>query len=356
MNAVTSSTATTTPADREQPRRGRRILRRAGLGCLGVIGVLVACAVFGLVYEAVMAPGDAARYPAPGQRVDIGGYSLHLCCTGEGSPTVILEAGFGAWSTDWATAQPGLSRIARTCSYDRAGLGWSDPGPAPRDPEHIAIELHTLLTNAGIEGPYVLAGHSIGGKHIRMFTELYPDEVLGLVFVEARHESAEPVGRTPEQNQQDREAFESSLNFYRVLRDTGIARIIGLPLSRMLIPGVENVPDDVQYENVLLGVRESTLRTQIAESPATTYSDDKLRAARPLGNLPVVVLSAGRALQQASNWETVQKNLVALSTNSRWTIIENSLHNIAFDDPDAVIAAVQDVIQSAQTGQPLASR
>jgi len=303
-----------------------------------------------------MAPGDAARYPAPDQRIDIGGYSLHLNCTGAGSPTVILEAGFGAWSTDWATAQPGLSRVTRTCSYDRAGLGWSDPGPEPRDPEHIAIELHTLLTNAGIEGPYVLAGHSIGGKHIRMFTELYPDEVIALVFVDARHESAEPVGRTPEQNQQAREAYESSLNFYRVLRDTGLARVFGVPLSRLLVPGVENIPDDVLYENGLFGVRESTLQTMIAESPATTYSDDKLRAARPLGDLPVVVLTAGLELQRDSNWEMVQKNLVALSTNSRWTIVENSLHNVAFDDSDAVITAVQDVIQAAQTGQPLASR
>jgi pimeloyl-ACP methyl ester carboxylesterase len=336
--------------------RGRRALRRTGLGCLGIIGVMIACAVFGMVYEAVMASSDAARYPAPGQRVDIGGYSLHLYCTGEGSPTVILEAGFGAWSTDWAATQPGLGKIRRTCSYDRAGLGWSDAGPGPRDPEHIAMELHTLLTNAGIEGPYVLAGHSIGGKHIRMFTELYPDEVIGLVFVDARHESAEPVGLTAEQNQRDREAYQSSLNLYRVMRDSGLARIFGVPLSRMLVPGIEHVPDDVQYENVILGVRESTLQAMIAESPATTYSDDQLRAARPLGNLPVVVLSAGKALQQVSNWETVQKNLVALSNNSRWTIVENSLHNIAFDDPDAVITAVQDVIQSAQSGQHLVSR
>jgi pimeloyl-ACP methyl ester carboxylesterase len=354
MNATTPNTETTTAP--QSTSRGRRVLRRTGLGCLSIIGIMIACAVFGMVYEAAMTPGDVARYPMPGQRVDIGGYSLHLNCTGEGSPTVILEAGYGAWSTDWATAQPDLSKVTRTCSYDRAGLGWSDAGPAPRDPEHIAMELHTLLANAGIEGPYVLAGHSIGGKHIRMFTELYPDEVIGLVFVDARHESAEPVGRTPEQNKQDREAYESSLNLYRVMRDSGLARIFGVPLSRMLVPGIENVPDDVQYENVILGVRESTLQTQIAESPATTYSDDQLRAARPLGNLPVVVLSAGKALQQTANWETVQKNLVALSNNSRWTIVENSLHNIAFDDPGAVITAVQDVIQSAQSGQHLVSR
>jgi pimeloyl-ACP methyl ester carboxylesterase len=354
MNTTTSNTET--EALPPSTSRGRRILRRTGLGCLSIIGIMIACAVFGMVDEAISAPGDAARYPMPGQLIDIGGYSLHLYCTGEGSPTVILESGFGAWSTDWVAVQPDLSKITRTCSYDRAGLGWSEVGPAPRDPEHIAMELHTLLAKAGITGPYILAGHSIGGKHIRMFTELYPDEVSGLVFVDARHESAEPVGRTPEQNQQDREAYKSSLNFYRVLRDSGLVRIFGVPLTRMLIPDVENVPDDVLYENGLFGVRESTLQAMIAESPATTYSDDQLRAARPLGNLPVVVLSAGKALQQVSNWEDVQKNLVALSNNSRWTIVENSLHNIMFDDPQAVITAVQDVIQSAQSGQHLVSR
>lgn len=349
MNTISTSIGSvSTPVVRKS--RARRILRRIGLGVVGFIALLLVCSAFGLIYEAVMAPGDEAHYPAVGQRIDIGGYSLHLNCTGAGSPTVILEAGFGAWSTDWATAQPGLSRITRTCSYDRAGLGWSDPGPEPRDPEHIAIELHTLLTNAGIEGPYVLAGQSMGGKHIRMFTELYPNEVLGLVFVDARHESAEPVGRTPEQNKQDREFYESSLNLYRVVRQFGIARLFGLPLSRMLIPGVENVPDDVLYANTLLGVRESTLQTMIAESPATTYSDDLLRAARPLGDMPIVVLTADYPLKNVPNWETVQKNLVALSTNSRWTVVENSVHNIQFDAPDIVIAAVQDVIDAAQNG------
>ncbi|HTP06920.1 MAG TPA: hypothetical protein VMP08_01620, partial [Anaerolineae bacterium] len=104
MNTTTSNTETETQPP--STSRGRRVLRRTGLGCLSIIGIMFACAVFGMVYEAVSAPGDAARYPAPGQRVDIGGYSLHLYCTGEGSPTVILESGFGAWSTDWVAVQP----------------------------------------------------------------------------------------------------------------------------------------------------------------------------------------------------------------------------------------------------------
>jgi pimeloyl-ACP methyl ester carboxylesterase len=186
-----------------------------------------------------------------------------------------------------------------------------------------------------------------------MFRELYPDEVVGLVFVDARHESAEPVGRTPEQNRQDREAYEASLNLYRVLRQFGVARIFGVPLSRALVPGQENLSDDLVYENAMFGVRESTLQTMIAESPATTYSDNLLKAARPLGNLPVIVLTARSSLKLQPGWDVVQQNLVALSTNSRWTIVENTGHNIQSEQPGVFVNAVRDMLEAVRTGKPL---
>ena len=341
----------------EQPqsvahRRGCLFYVKRGL--LALVILVIVLPILGFTYETLMAPGDSARFPMQGERVDIGGYSLHLYCIGEGSPTLILEAGFGAWSTDWAVVQPDLSGMTRTCSYDRAGLGWSDAGPAPRDPQRIAAELHTLLTNASIEGPYVLVGQSIGGKHIRMFTELYPDEVAGLIFVDARHESVEPIDKTPEENQRDREAYESSLNLYRILRQFGIARIFGVSLSRTLVPGLENVGDDLVYENAIFGVRESTLQTMMAESPATTYSDDLLKHARLLGDLPVIVLTADSSLQLVEGWDVGQQNLAALSTNTRWTIVENTGHNIQYEQPAAVETAVSNILAAVRTGEPLA--
>src|SRR5262249_38349957 len=128
-----------------------------------LVVVIVGLPLLGFTYEALMAPGDADRFPPIGQMVDARGHRLHLYCVGEGSPTVILESGHGAVALHWTLVQAAVSTTVRTCAYDRAGLGWSELGPNPRTPQRIAEELHTLLENAGIEPPYVMVGHSIGG-------------------------------------------------------------------------------------------------------------------------------------------------------------------------------------------------
>ena len=117
----------------------------------------------------------------------MGGYQLHIHCLGEGNPTVILEAALPGASAHWGWVQPDIATTTRVCAYDRAGMGWSDPGPEPRDAQTIASELHTLLDNARIEGPYVLVGHSFGGLYARMYTAQYPDEVAGMVLVDSTH-------------------------------------------------------------------------------------------------------------------------------------------------------------------------
>jgi pimeloyl-ACP methyl ester carboxylesterase len=111
--------------------------------------------------------------------VDVGGYQLHINCTGAGSPTVIIDAGLGDWSTVWAWVQPDVAKATRVCTYDRAEYGWSNPGPLPRNAEQFARELYTLLHNANIPGPYVMVGHSLGGLTARVFTGMYPSEVVG---------------------------------------------------------------------------------------------------------------------------------------------------------------------------------
>ena len=110
-----------------------------------------------------MSDSVETREPPPGKLVDIGGYQLHINCTGKGSPTVILEAGLGGDSRSWHEVQPEIAEFAQVCSYDRAGLGWSDPGPKPRTSQQIVKELHRLLAKADIQSPYVLVGHSFGG-------------------------------------------------------------------------------------------------------------------------------------------------------------------------------------------------
>src|SRR5207248_97521 len=120
---------------------------------------------------------------------DIGGRSLHLYCTGKGSPAVVLEAGAGDFSLDWSYVQPGVARFTRVCSYDRAGYAWSDPGPRPRTARQLALELRTGLRKAGIKGPYVLVGQSFGGFLVRAFARCYPKEVVGMVLVDCPHEN-----------------------------------------------------------------------------------------------------------------------------------------------------------------------
>src|SRR5215210_3430685 len=147
----------------------RRIMRRIWRPLLGLVVVLLALALAGAIYQAIATERAERAYPAPGKMVDVGGYSLHIKCVGQGSPTVVLDAGSGEWSAQWVRVQREVSGTTRVCAYDRAGMGWSEMGPEPRDARQISSELHTLLNKAGIEGPYVLVGHSFGGLYMQTY-------------------------------------------------------------------------------------------------------------------------------------------------------------------------------------------
>jgi pimeloyl-ACP methyl ester carboxylesterase len=184
----------------------RRIMHRTGKALLWLVVALLVLALIGVIYQAFGTEIYRRIYPPLGELVDMDGHSLHINCVGEGSPTVILESGLGATSVDWANIQPEVANTTRVCAYDRAGSGWSEPGPGPGDPQQIAAELHTLLANAGIDGPYVLVGHSFGGLYVRMYAYQYPNEVEGMVLVDSSHpeQSARSAGAqtTPESSAQ----------------------------------------------------------------------------------------------------------------------------------------------------------
>ncbi|MCL5995131.1 MAG: alpha/beta fold hydrolase [Chloroflexi bacterium] len=177
-------------------RTGRRkAWAWAGRITLGVIALPFLLMLLGFVYQSVAEAADASTYPPPGQRVDVGGYRLHIYCTGAqqaGAPTVILESLFPGTVSNWAWVQPEIAKVTRVCAYDRAGHGWSDPGPEPRDARQHAHELHALLQNANVAGPYVLVGHSLGGLFVRMYATLYPAEVAGMVLLEGSHPDLPP--------------------------------------------------------------------------------------------------------------------------------------------------------------------
>lgn len=164
-------------------------LRLILVSILIVLGVLI---LVGATYQGVATALERRKYPHPGQLVDVGGHQLHLYCLGEGRPTVVLEAPAAGMSATWGWVQPEVAKTTRVCSYDRAGLGWSEAGDRPYDPGRVPEELHALLATVQ-PGPYVLAGHTLGASFVRRFAALYPSDTAGLVLIDG----SARVGRNP---------------------------------------------------------------------------------------------------------------------------------------------------------------
>ena len=161
-------------------------MRWTGKALLWLVVALLALAIIGAIYQAIATQRAERDYPPPGEMVNVGGYNLHIDCVGRGSPTVVLDGGTGEMSANWVLVQREISETTRVCAYDRAGMGWSQMGPEPRDATQITGELHALLEGAGIEGPYVLVGHSFGGLS-QTYAARYPEEVAGVGLVESSH-------------------------------------------------------------------------------------------------------------------------------------------------------------------------
>jgi len=351
VNTITSSQRSTT-----LPRaawRSNQIVRWIGRVVLGLLALIIGLAAIGASYEAIMAAGDATRYPPPGQLIDVGGYRLHIACQGDGGRTVVLVTGLGGSSLLWSRVQPAIASSTRVCVYDRAGLGWSDASSRARTPAAAATELHTLLTNAGIPGPYVLVGASVGGKYIRLFAEEYPNAVAGLVLVDARHESVD-AALTPDERAAGLAGARRDSRLYWWLGRLGIMRLFGARLAAATSPGAAALPTNTATLLMVQASRPHALDAMVSESAGMTADDERLRAARPLGALPLVVLAADSSVAQSPDWRAAQETQRQLSNNSRLIVVPQSSHFVSFDQPLAVVDAVQQVIISLQAGRPLA--
>lgn len=319
------------------------------------------------------------RYSPPGKLVDVGGYRLHLNCTGKGGPTIVLIAGGGDFSFDWLLVQPDLSRFARVCSYDRAGLAWSDPGPTPRTMLQDAYELHTLLKAGRAKAPYVLVGHSVGGLIARVYAERYPDEVAGMVLVDSTHEdttllfggkpvrireSAKGTTVPPVQTMQssppkppataDVEQFEFN------------QKMFGPPKTE---PPFNKLPASIQ--ELRLRFRSQPPRSA-AESIFWAEELQAMYLARakttdPLGDKPLVVLLPKAGIGNpppaisVDEWKRIsdekrQQKLGFrdLSRNSKLILAERSGHHIQLDEPKVVTGAIRLVVDAARSGARLA--
>ena len=172
--------------------RRKPLWRIVKLLALSVLSVLLILAIVGTAWNYLSVYSVREQNPPPGHLYDVDGHAMHLYCTGSGSPTVVLESGHGEAFTVWGKVQPGLSKVTRTCSYDRAGFGWSADQPGERDATHIVDQLHGLLESAGITDPVVLAGHSAGGLYATVYAATFPEEVAAVVLVDATSPSPSP--------------------------------------------------------------------------------------------------------------------------------------------------------------------
>jgi len=341
------------PAAHPHPARPRRrSLTWLKRGLLGLAITLLTLGGAGAIYQAIATAIDRRNYTPPGQLVEIGGRRLHMVVTGKdtGQPAVILDGGMAGFSSNFFWVQSELAAATRVVAYDRAGLGWSDPAPEPQDAYQAAHDLHAALAAAGINAPYVVAGHSYGGLVVRAFTDLYPDEVVGMVLIDASH---------PDQWAHIPASRDGRLNgrgnhFTAFLARFGIVRLF--QPGRAVYAGLPERP-------------AAEMRAILAQPQSWSTGGDVLllwnertrpqinQAAR-LGDLPLAVLSVTEQALYADVLTGLQAELATLSSNSFHYTEAGATHESLVAERDhalVVVEAIRRVLEAARTGQPLES-
>ena len=345
--------------------RWKRWLKRIALGGVAFVILL---ALAGFSYNAIEQRADARRFPQQGKSTALGpgfpGVSLNIDCSGQGSPTVILDSGLGVPAIGWKFVQPEVAKFTRVCSYDRAGYGWSTPGPRTRTSAEIVKELHALLAAAGEKPPYIFVGHSFGGYNIRVFNGAYPNEVAGMVLVDASHEdqnSRMPQAMTDYTKKQEASAKWQTF-FAPALIDLGVTRLMSSISQSSYLP--KSFLEEIRY----LQLQTKFLAATTSEQVVFSVSADEVRASGNLGDKPLIVLTAGKGLDASSLppgfpvkayddflliWRNdLQVREAHLSTRGRQIIVPDSDHMVPFERPDAVISAIHDVFAASSPATP----
>jgi pimeloyl-ACP methyl ester carboxylesterase len=327
-----------------------------------------------IAWATVAAQGPAAPpSPPPGRLVDVGGWQLHLNCTGEsavGQPTVILEPGIGDFSVEWSLVQPRVAAVGRVCSYDRAGDGWSDLGPYPRTLHQIVYELHTLLDKAKVQPPYVLVGHSYGGWLMQLYASTYATQVAGVVLVEPGE--SDPLRITANGSEKRSSQLVTSQAIPSV-KTAGPLRETEVPLAalnQMKAAAIEASRDANPGERIKLPAEAQRMRTwalsrwQHAVAASNPVELEELAALRadhakerhPLGDVPLIVLTRGMADETGADANVREDEhrkdhaaLALLSSRGRLVVAECSGHHVQLDQPDLVAQAIAEVMAAAST-------
>jgi pimeloyl-ACP methyl ester carboxylesterase len=333
-------------------------------------------ATLSAIAESTNAAGaNDAIYASPGKLVSADGTRLNFYCMGSGSPTVVFDSGWGDWAPAWSKVQPEVAKFTRACSYDRAGTGFSDPGPMPRTSVRIAEELRTALHNAGIAGPYILVGSAFGGDNVRTFADLYMDEVAGLVLVDADSGDVEPEAMR-EKDHRGQASIPSDLRACRNL----IAEHKPLP-AQPSRPG--KPPQTCAQQFFFRGLPEAEwspeLNAKLLEIAQTkvamydAYASEMEQTAgdetylqqhrRSFGSRPIRVLTSGNHavghleskppdtpehVKYEHEITLAQARWLPLSSNAKQIFVQNSSEYIQFDQPEAVIGAIREVYDQSR--------
>ncbi len=327
----------------------RRFVRAGGF-CLAAAGLASA------TYQAITTARDRRRYPPPGESVDIGGRRLHLWRAGEGSPAMVVAPSLGEPGYGWAEIQRCLAKHTTVVTYDRAGLGWSDPGPWPTGRRMVA-DLHALLVAARIPPPYVLVGHSLGGLLMRLYAASHPEQVAGLVLVDSSH---------PDQERRLRVhgwRFSQPRWWLRVAesasRPLGWARLRarGADIPAHLQRGL---PPEVAKGVMAMRLGRRHHRAAVREMAAFPSLTTEVGRAAPgsLGRLPLVVITrdANTDLpwppEAEATWQELQADLALLSERSTHLHSASGDHFVHRADPDLVVRAIAELLASLRAAAP----
>jgi pimeloyl-ACP methyl ester carboxylesterase len=335
---------------------------------LAIVVIVALAALAGAGYQAAAAARDFRRHPPPGRLVDLGSHRLHFVAMGEGAPAVVMEAGLPGSVLSWCWVQPEIAKFTRACSYDRAGLGWSDAGPMPRTAGRIAEELHRLLGRAGVPPPYVLVGHSFGGLTVRLFAARYPGEVAGMVLVDpiGPGEWLAPDGRQKRELRGGarlcrRGAWLARLGIARgisVLVRLGALRAVRFSVSlassgalgetESMLGPLEKLPRELRSIVPLFWLQPKfyrALASQIESLPESAAQ----AAGASAGSWPMIVLSSA---QVEPRRRVEQQALAGSSPQGSYVVVPASGHWIQLDRPEAVVAAVREVVEAARRMAP----
>lgn len=333
-----------------------------------IILALFSLPLLGITYEWIAAKIDSKRFPPTGKLVDMGDYKLHIRCMGEGNHSVIMDAGLGLNSLEWSLVQPEVAKFAKAYSFDRAGYGWSDGNSYPRTSMQTVKELHALLEKVKAPKPYLLVGHSLGGLNMQLFAATYPNEVMGMVLVDACHEDqTSRLPKEPEIIVNTKKLLNSKL--LPLMSQTGVSRFFALlPNSKKTIEGsMKGFSKEViaQYK-----AKIQSHKVALAFIDENKRFDESLAELRSLnwsfGNKPLIVITAGKMEQEGltdvpkewfaqtyEGWIILQKELAAKSTKGKQIFATDSNHMITRNQPQIIVNAIKEILtnSSAESDQ-----